>query len=95
MGRLEQQQGERAEEDLPAWLRAELPGPPRRQGLPKPVQQEKSVSLWAIIKVRPCTSCFSFSRCALQPQRPPPCCTTRGTCCLAAGARDHQMCPVM
>lgn len=53
--RPEQSQAAEAEADLPAWLRAELPGPPRRQGLPKPQQQEKSVSLWAIIKVC-CTS---------------------------------------
>ena len=34
----------------PDWLAAELPPPPRRQHLPKPVEREKSLSLWSIIK---------------------------------------------
>ncbi|KAK9809121.1 hypothetical protein WJX72_009685 [[Myrmecia] bisecta] len=32
------------------WIREELPAPPRRTRLPSPQQQEKSVSLWSIIK---------------------------------------------
>jgi hypothetical protein len=39
-----------AELPEPEWLRRELPGPARRTSLPEPMQQEKSVSLWAIIK---------------------------------------------
>ncbi len=35
---------------MPAWLKQELPPPPRRERLPPPKQREKSVSLWSIIK---------------------------------------------
>lgn len=38
------------EEDVPEWLAKELPAPERRDRLPPPAQQEKSVSLWSIIK---------------------------------------------
>ena len=37
-------------EDVPEWLKRELPPPPRRERLPMPKQREKSVSLWSIIK---------------------------------------------
>lgn len=37
-------------EDVPEWLAEELPAPVRRDRLPPPAQQEKSVSLWSIIK---------------------------------------------
>lgn len=37
-------------EDVPEWLKRELPPPPRRERLPAPKQREKSVSLWSIIK---------------------------------------------
>lgn len=40
----------RGEEEVPEWLAAELPPPARRDRLPPPAQQEKSVSLWSIIK---------------------------------------------
>ena len=36
--------------DRPEWLEAEMPPPHRREGLPKPAQNEKSVSLWSILK---------------------------------------------
>ncbi|CAL8470152.1 g9694 [Coccomyxa elongata] len=38
------------QEDIPGWMAKELPPPPRRDRLPPPAQQEKSVSLWSIIK---------------------------------------------
>jgi hypothetical protein len=44
-----QTRAEEAEQD-PEWLKRELPGPRRRDRLPPPAQQEKSVSLWSIIK---------------------------------------------
>jgi len=37
-------------EDIPEWLKQELPPPPRRDRLPTPKEREKSVSLWSIIK---------------------------------------------
>ena len=39
-----------SKEDIPEWLKQELPPPPRRDRLPAPKQREKSVSLWSIIK---------------------------------------------
>lgn len=37
-------------EDLPQWIRDELPAPMRRDRLPIPAQKDKGVSLWSIIK---------------------------------------------